>query len=88
VVAELEELVVAHPLREPLAARLMRALHAAGRRGAALKVYEQTRKRLADQLGADPSAELSALHLELLTEPPPSSRTPSPPRRTPTCPPS
>jgi DNA-binding SARP family transcriptional activator len=69
-VAEFEELVVAHPLREPLAARLMRALHASGRRGAALEVYEQTRKRLADQLGADPSAELAALHLELLTGPP------------------
>ena len=69
-VAELEELVVAHPMREPLAARLMRALHASARRGAALEVYEQTRKRLADQLGADPSAELAALHLELLQEPP------------------
>jgi DNA-binding SARP family transcriptional activator len=65
-VAELEELVVAHPLREPLAARLMRALHACGRRGAALEVYEQVRERLADQLGADPSAELSALHLDIL----------------------
>jgi DNA-binding SARP family transcriptional activator len=69
-VAELEELVVAHPPREPLTARLMRALHASGRRSAALEVYEQTRKRLADQLGADPSAELAALHLELLTEAP------------------
>ncbi len=48
-VAELEELVVAHPRREPLAARLMRALHACGRRGAALEVYEQARKRLADR---------------------------------------
>jgi DNA-binding SARP family transcriptional activator len=66
----------------------MRARHATGRRGAALEVYEQIRKRLADQLGADPSAELSALHLELLTEPPPASKAPSPPRRTPTCPPS
>jgi predicted ATPase/DNA-binding SARP family transcriptional activator len=65
-VAELEELVVAHPLREPLAARLMRALHACGRRGAALEAYEQARERLADQLGADPSAELSALHLDIL----------------------
>jgi DNA-binding SARP family transcriptional activator len=37
-VAELEGLVIAHPMREPLAARLMRALHAAGRRGAALEV--------------------------------------------------
>ena len=74
-VAELEELVLAHPLREPLAARLMRALHASGQRGAALEVYEQTRKRLADQLGADPSAELAALHLELLTEPEPAPHT-------------
>jgi DNA-binding SARP family transcriptional activator len=32
----------------------------------ALEVYEQTRKRLADQLGVDPSAELAALHLEIL----------------------
>jgi predicted ATPase/DNA-binding SARP family transcriptional activator len=69
-VAELEELVMAHPLREPLAARLMRALHACGRRAAALEVYEQVRKRLADELGADPAAELSALHLELLREAP------------------
>jgi DNA-binding SARP family transcriptional activator len=34
-VAELEELVLTHPLREPLVARLMRALHAAGRGSAA-----------------------------------------------------
>ena len=37
-----------------------------GRRGAALAVYEQVRERLADELGADPSAELAALHLEIL----------------------
>jgi len=78
-VAELEELVVAHPLREPLAARLMRALHASGRRGAALEAYEQARERLADQLGADPSAELSALHLEILRAEPGGA---TPPRQT------
>jgi predicted ATPase/DNA-binding SARP family transcriptional activator len=65
-VAELEGLVATHPLRESLIARLMRALAAAGRPGAALTVYEQTRTRLADQLGADPSIELAALHLEIL----------------------
>ena len=70
-VSELEGLVIAHPMREPLAARLMRALRAAGRRGAALEVYEQTRKRLVDQLGVEPSAELAALHLEILREEPP-----------------
>ncbi len=69
-VAELEGLVIAHPMREPLAGLLMRALRAAGRRGTALEVYEQTRERLADQLGVDPSAELAALHLETLRDEP------------------
>ena len=80
-VAELEGLVIAHPMREPLAARLMRALHAAGRRGAALEVYEQTRKRLIDQLGVEPSAELAALHLDTLRDEPraePAPKTPPP----------
>jgi predicted ATPase/DNA-binding SARP family transcriptional activator len=78
-VAELEGLVVAHPMREPLAARLMRALRAAGRRSAALEVYEQTRKRLVDQLGVEPSAELAALHLEILRDEPPAEPIPAPP---------
>jgi len=69
-VAELEGLVIVHPMRESLAALLMRALCAAGRRGDALEVYEQTRERLADQLGVDPSAELAALHLEILRDEP------------------
>jgi predicted ATPase/DNA-binding SARP family transcriptional activator len=75
-VAELEGLVVAHPMREPLAARLMRALNAAGRRGAALEVYEQTRKRLVNQLGVEPSAELAALHLDILRDEPPAEAAP------------
>jgi predicted ATPase/DNA-binding SARP family transcriptional activator len=70
-VAELEGLVVAYPMREPLAARLMRALHAAERRSAALEVYERTRKRLVSQLGVEPSAELAALHLDILRDEPP-----------------
>ncbi len=65
-VAELEALVVAHPLREPLVGLLMRALHALGQRGAALVAYGRARERLADQLGTDPSAELVALHTALL----------------------
>jgi predicted ATPase/DNA-binding winged helix-turn-helix (wHTH) protein len=67
-VAELDGLVAENPTREPLAALLMRALGADGRRGEALEVYERTRKRLAEQLGTDPSAELNAVHLELLRE--------------------
>jgi len=65
-IAELTDLVAAHPMRERLAAALMRALAAAGRDTEALLVYERTRETLADQLGADPSPELSALHVALL----------------------
>ena len=65
-VTELTDLVAAHPVRERLAAALMRALAAAGRANEALQVYQRTREALADALGADPSPELSALHVALL----------------------
>ncbi|MGQ4389078.1 BTAD domain-containing putative transcriptional regulator [Streptomyces sp. SAS_270] len=65
-VAELRQLVAAHPLREQLCALLMRALHACGRRAEALSVYAELRATLAEELGTDPSAELSGLHQELL----------------------
>ncbi|WP_106316760.1 BTAD domain-containing putative transcriptional regulator [Actinoplanes italicus] len=66
VVPELEALVAAHPLDEPLAALLIRALWRAGNRGRALEVFDEVRRGLADQLGVDPSAELAGLHRELL----------------------
>jgi len=65
-VTELTDLVAAHPLRERLAATLMRALVAAGRNAEALLVYQRTREALADALGVDPAPELSALHVALL----------------------
>ncbi|GIE51136.1 SARP family transcriptional regulator [Amorphoplanes nipponensis] len=65
-VGELETLAAEHPLHEPLAGLLMRALIAAGHPGRALTVFERIRAELADELGADPSAELAALHLETL----------------------
>ncbi|PJM93208.1 BTAD domain-containing putative transcriptional regulator [Streptomyces sp. CB01373] len=65
-VTELTDLVAAHPVRERLVAALMRALVAAGRDSEALLVYQRAREALADTLGVDPSAELSALHLALL----------------------
>jgi predicted ATPase/DNA-binding SARP family transcriptional activator len=65
-VSELEALVTANPLRERPVARLMHALAREGRQAEALHVYERHRRRLADELGADPSRELAELHLSLL----------------------
>ncbi|HEY1624797.1 MAG TPA: BTAD domain-containing putative transcriptional regulator, partial [Streptosporangiaceae bacterium] len=65
-VTELTDVVAAHPMRERLVAALMRALAAAGRDSEALLVYQRMREALADELGVDPSAELSALHVALL----------------------
>jgi predicted ATPase/DNA-binding SARP family transcriptional activator len=65
-VTELTALVAEHPLRERLVGALMRAMSQAGRPAEALIVYERTRQTLADQLGADPSSELSAVHTSVL----------------------
>ncbi|GII29022.1 BTAD domain-containing putative transcriptional regulator [Planotetraspora mira] len=64
--AELRQLVAAHPLRERLRGQLMQALHAAGQQAAALAVFDEGRRLLADELGADPSLELAALHVAIL----------------------
>ncbi|TCC65482.1 helix-turn-helix domain-containing protein [Kribbella pittospori] len=65
-VTELTDLVAAHPVRERLVGALMRALAAAGRNADALLLFESTREALADELGVDPSPELSAVHVALL----------------------
>ncbi|HEX4221655.1 MAG TPA: BTAD domain-containing putative transcriptional regulator, partial [Pseudonocardiaceae bacterium] len=64
--ADLRELIADNPLRERAHGQLIRALHALGRSSEALAVFADLRERLADQLGADPSAELADLHLAVL----------------------
>ncbi|WP_433158915.1 BTAD domain-containing putative transcriptional regulator [Kribbella sp. CA-247076] len=63
---ELHELTARFPLRETLWQRLLTTLADAGRQAEALDRYEALRTRLADELGADPSPELQAIHQSLL----------------------
>jgi DNA-binding SARP family transcriptional activator len=80
-VAELTELVAAHPYRERLHAALMRALYRAGRQADALAAYRRIRILLHDELGTEPGAELQQLHRAILNgdialttpEPPPAA---------------
>ena len=70
VVPELEALVAAHPLREAYRGQLMRALHRAGRRADALRVYSKGRHVMVDELGLDPSTGLQRLEHAILVEDP------------------
>ncbi|MFC4013260.1 BTAD domain-containing putative transcriptional regulator [Nonomuraea purpurea] len=82
VVAELEGLVAAHPLREPFHALLMRALVAQGRRAEALTVFSRIRTALVAELGVDPGPELREAHLAALRDAEPVPRTNLPARLT------
>jgi DNA-binding SARP family transcriptional activator/tetratricopeptide (TPR) repeat protein len=65
-VPELAALATANPLREQATGLLMIALYRCGRQAEALRVFGQTRRRLADELGVDPGSELTRIHQQLL----------------------
>ncbi|MCC3650613.1 AfsR/SARP family transcriptional regulator [Streptomyces sp. S07_1.15] len=68
VVAELTELAAGRPFHEGLAARLMLALYRAGRRGEALAAYQDLRRRLGAELGAEPGPQVQRLHHAVLRD--------------------
>ena len=66
ILGPLTDLSGEHPLSESLAELLMRALAATGRPAEALTVYASLRRRMAEDLGTDPTPELQAMHQQLL----------------------
>lgn len=70
VVAELEELVAEHPLREELRAQLMVALYRCGRQAESLEVYRSTRDLLVEELGTEPGPRLRVLERAVLDQDP------------------
>jgi DNA-binding beta-propeller fold protein YncE len=70
IVADLQALVAAHPMRERLVAQLMLALYGAGRQAEALEAYRFARRTLAEQVGLEPSDELKGLERRILEQDP------------------
>jgi DNA-binding SARP family transcriptional activator len=70
VVAELEALVTANPLREHLVEQLMLALYRSGRQADALTAYRAQRARLIEELGLEPSPTLRRLERAILQHDP------------------
>jgi DNA-binding SARP family transcriptional activator len=68
VVAELEQLVDLHPLRERPRGQLMLALYRSGRQAEALASYRVARRILVDELGMDPSPALQELERQILRQ--------------------
>jgi DNA-binding SARP family transcriptional activator len=68
VVAELDLLVAAEPLRERLHAQRMLALYRCGRQAEALDAYRQARTVLVDAIGVEPGPELRRLQEAILVQ--------------------
>ncbi|WP_237773350.1 MULTISPECIES: BTAD domain-containing putative transcriptional regulator, partial [Streptomyces] len=57
-----------NPLRERLIGLYMHVQYRLGRQADALRTYEDTRRALADEIGADPGKALAALHAAILRQ--------------------
>jgi DNA-binding SARP family transcriptional activator len=69
-VAELDTLATAHPLRERLQAQRLLALYRSGRQADALGHYRELRTRLRDEHGLEPGAALRELERAILQQDP------------------
>jgi DNA-binding SARP family transcriptional activator/tetratricopeptide (TPR) repeat protein len=69
-VAELQALVAAEPLRERLCELLMVALYRSGQQAAALAVYRQARRTLIEDVGIEPGPVLRELNQRILRSDP------------------
>jgi YVTN family beta-propeller protein len=68
--AQLERLIEEHPLRERLHAQRMLALYRSGRQAEALEAYAAVRRRLVEEIGVEPGAELRDLQGRVLAQDP------------------
>ncbi len=67
-IAQLEELVATHPLRERLRGLLMLALYRAGRQADALRTFQEGRHVLGEELGLEPGHDLRQLEAAILAQ--------------------
>src|SRR4051812_6649783 len=70
VVAEIDRLLAANPLREHLHGQRMLALYRCGRQAEALGAYRDARRTLVEEIGVEPSPELRRLHDAMLRQDP------------------
>ena len=69
-VAELQSLLLEHPLREGLRVQLMLALYRSGRQAEALETYRDGRRVLVEELGIEPGPALQELEGAILRQDP------------------
>ncbi|KMO96689.1 hypothetical protein ACS04_16770 [Streptomyces roseus] len=65
-IGDLRTLIAQHPLRESLRGHLILALYRSGRQAEALAEYAKVRELLVEELGIDPSAQLTKLYEDIL----------------------